>query len=336
VSKRTNLTVLTDTRVTQIVFAGKRATGVRSLRDGVMQDFHCKREIVLSAGAIMSPALLQLSGVGPGAHLRELGIPVVADLPGVGSNMREHRYGKLQWRLNRNLSQNAMYHGLGLVKTVLRYMLFKKGPLAQGAYQVGVFYKARPASPRADAELLMAPFSLRMDTNEFIIDDKPGITAICFALRPESQGSVMIQSPDAMQMPVIRPNYLTAAYDREVAIGAMRHARHIASLQPLAGLIETETLPGAAAQSDEHILSAFSRYGGSGYHAVGTCKMGRDDMAVVDSQLRVRGTEGLRVMDCSVAPFIISGNTNGPMMAMAWRAADLIIAASGDNWRSAA
>jgi len=324
---RTNLTVMTDTRVHRIVFAGRRAVGLEVVGPAGALQLDARREIILSAGALESPKLLQLSGIGDAAYLQDLGIPVVADRPVVGANLREHLLYMVQWRLRdwRSGSENREYGGLRLAANALRYALGKAGCLGSGTYPVGGFFRATPQATRADAQLLMAALSLDFAAGMARMEAFPGFQMFCYALRPESTGLLRIVSPDAQVPPEIDPNYLAAPADQAVAIGSMKMLRRLAAAPALAALIDEETRPGLACQSDDQLLDAFRQGGQSGYHTCGTCRMGGDADSVVDPQLRVRGVEGLRVMDLSVTPTMISGNTNGPMMAMAWHAADLIL-----------
>ena len=326
VRRRPNLTVMTDTRVHRIVFEGRRATGIEVRGPAGPQRIDARREVILSAGALESPKLLQLSGIGDGAHLHGLGIPVVADRPTVGTNLREHLLYMMQWRLKDwRGSENREYSGLRLGGHALRYALGKTGCLGRGTYPVGGFFRAMSGARRPDAQLMMAPLSLDFAAGMAKMEPFPGLQMFAYGLRPQSQGRLRIVSSDAEVPPEIDPNYLSAADDRAVAIASMRLMRRIASAPALAQLIQEETRPGRGCKSDADMLDAFRHGGQSGYHTCGTCRMGGDADSVVDPQLRVRGVEGLRVMDLSVTPTMISGNTNGPMMAMAWHAADLIL-----------
>jgi len=324
---RANLTVMTDTRVQRIVFVDRRAVGIEVVGPFGALRLDARREIVLSAGALESPKLLQLSGIGDAAHLHDLGIPVVADRPAVGANLREHLLYMVQWRLRdwHSGSENREYAGPRLAANAVRYMVGKTGCLGRGTYPVGGFFRATSQATRPDAQLLMAALSLDVAAGMTRMEPFPGFQMFCYALRPESTGTLRIVSPDAQVPPEIDPNYLAAPTDQAVAIGSMKMLRRLATAPALAALIAEETRPGPACQSDADLLDAFRQGGQSGYHACGTCRMGGDPASVVDPQLRVRGVEALRVMDLSVTPTMISGNTNGPMMAMAWHAADLIL-----------
>lgn len=324
--QRPNLTVVTGAQATRVLFDGSRAVGVQALCGGVLQRFMARREIILCAGALESPRLLQLSGVGDGAHLQSLGLPVVAHNPGVGRNMREHLLYMAQWRLRhwRN-SDNREYAGWRLAVNALKYALAKGGVLGVGSYPVGGFYKTRPDAERADAQLMMCPLTLDFARGGMTMEPFPGMQLFSYGLRPRSQGHVRIVAPDPGQPAEVDPNYLADPEDQRIAIDSLRFMRRLSAQPALAALIADETRPGPAVQSDDALLDAFRTGGQSGYHACGTCRMGEDMDSVVDARLRVRGVRGLRVMDLSVTPTMLSGNTNGPVMAMAWRAAGLIL-----------
>ncbi len=322
---RKNLTVITDTLVQRVRFEGMRAVGVECVRGESTSSHRARREVILSAGALQSPKLLQLSGIGPAEHLRSLGIEVRLDSPDVGSNMREHRLLFVQHELTGGRSLNGQFAGLPLMWNAMRYMLTRGGIMATASYDVGGFIRTRTDLDRPDAQLMMAPYSLDFSGSSYEFESFPGVQVFSYVLRPESQGSVMARSANPADMPVIRPNYLAAGADRRSSIGAMRFMRKWLSQAPLAPFLGEETTPGAHIESDDEILDAFARLGQSGYHACGTCRMGTDSRAVLDERLRVRGVSGLRVVDLSFFPTMVSGNTNGPMMALAWRAADLIL-----------
>ena len=325
VRRRSNLVVATDTVVEKILFDGKRAYGVLTKREGVAAEYR-GREIILSAGALQSPKILQLSGIGPADLLRQHGIEVIADSPGCGMNMREHRLLMIQHRVKDvALSYNNAFAGPRLIGNMLRYYLFKSGVMAMGSYDVGGFAKTRPELDRPDIQLMFAPYSLDFAAQEFRFESFPGMQFFGYVLRPESQGHVLIRSADPNEPASIKPNYLTAEYDRRTSIDMFRYMRSLLSQQALQPFVAEETTPGAAVQSDDEIVDAFARFGQSGYHACGTCKMGLDVMSVVDERLRVRGVNGLRVVDISIMPTVTSGNTNAPAMAIGARAADLII-----------
>ncbi len=330
---RPNLTIVTDTDVRRILFDGTRAIGVEAERGGTVVRYDAAREVILSAGTIGSPMLLQRSGVGPAAHLRSLGVPVVADRAAVGGNMREHLVFTVQYRLAGDYSQNKQYSGWRVLMHGARYMMFHSGLLANGPYDVTAFVRTRPGLDRPDAQLVTGPMSMDMAAWEGFskgikLEDEPGAQILGYPLRPQSEGSVMISSADPAAPPVIVHNYLSHPGDREMAIGTVRYMRRLFDQPAIRPYIKAEMLPGADVSSDDDILAAYNRMSGPAYHALGTCRMGTDADSVVDPELRVRGVSGLRVVDISVLPTQISGNTNGPAMATAWRASEFILAAA--------
>lgn len=323
--KRSNLHIRTGVLVNKVIFEGTRAVGVDCLENSAPATFRVngKGTVILSAGTIHSPKLLQLSGIGPAEHLRSLGIPVVHNSPGVGANLREHLLYGFQYRLMQALSHNPDLRGLGLWLTKLKYALTHGGIMGNAVFEVGAFVKSEPGLERADVQLHMSPVSRNVDDG--LPEEEPGINCAGYDMRPESQGSIMIQSTDPAQPPTIRPNYLATDRDRRVSIGFFRYVRKLLKQPALVPYIREETAPGNAVQSDDEILDALKQGGRPGWHAVGTCKIGEDDMAVVDPHLRVRGIEGLRVMDCSVFPAMVSANTNAPVIGMSWHGAEIIL-----------
>lgn len=321
---RQNLKIFTGALADRIVFGGRRAVGVEILRGGRRETVAAKREVIVSGGALSSPALLQRSGLGPAARLRELEIDVVADLP-VGQGLTEHRAILLQWKLRPDApSLNASFAGMRLLGITAQYFLKRTGPMAMGAYEIGAWLKTRPELPRPDIQFLVAGFSFDLPSGRKKLEAFPGMHICAYPMRPTSQGELFIRSKDPNESPLLKPNYLSTEHDRRTAIDLVKVARRYVDQAPLRDLVEAETYPGPGCVSDADVLDAYARYGTCGYHAVGTCRMGRDEASVVDPELRVRGVEGLRVMDTSVMPAIPSGNTNGPTMAMAWRAAEII------------
>jgi choline dehydrogenase len=323
VRNRRNLRVLTDTVVHRVLFDGNRATGVEVASGSETRAYEAQ-EVILCAGAINSPKLLQLSGIGPAEHLRSLGLPVLIDNPGVGSNMREHKVQTLQVRLRKPYSHNVHLRGMRLGLNAIRYMLLRSGPLAS-TYDITAFVRTSRDLPRPDAQLTFWSLSLERNAAEMRLESSPGMLIMGYPLRTESQGSVLIRSADPAAPPILRTNFLESVYDRKVIVGMFHAMRQFLEQQPLRDLIDRETYPGPGVQSDEQIIEA-CRQDDTCMHAVGTCRMGTNAGAVVDPDLRVRGVESLRVVDCSVMPTQVSGNTNGPVMALAWRAAERILA----------
>jgi choline dehydrogenase len=325
--KRPNFTVLTEATVDRVVFTGKRATGVEILRDGRRETIAASGEVIVCGGAMASPGILERSGVGDAARLEALGIPLVHHLPEVGEGLIEHRGLIMQWKLNRDVSQNKSFHGWRLLVSTLRYYLTRGGPMSAAAYEIGGWFRTRPGLNRPDAQVLVAPFSFDFDKQRQDVERHPGMSVVVYSLRPTSRGRIHIATRDADAAATFRPNYRANEADRQSMIGAVRVMREYASQPPLAALIAGETMPGPTYATDAEILDAYDRFGTCGYHSVGSCRMGKDPDSVVDPQLRVRGVDGLRVMDTSIMPAIPAGNTQGPTMAMAWRAADLILGA---------
>ena len=330
--RRPNLHVVTGAFVEKVMFEGWRTSGVRVRAGGRTRVVRTRGEVILSAGALVSPMILQRSGVGPAAHLAGLGTPVVKDAPSVGRRLLEHRLLMMEYALLKPQSQNAEFRGWRLYRNAARYALARSGPLAAGSYEVAAFARTAAHEPLPDAEILIAPYSLGVNSRgEVATGAGHGVHLFGYPLRSRSEGSVMVSSADPDAPPVIRPNYLSHPYDQAVTVRMFRYIRRWMRQPALAGLIGEETSPGVSLQNDDEIVAAFRSRGQSGYHACGTCRMGRDDAAVVDAELRVRGVDGLRVVDGSVMPTMVSCNTNGPIIAMAWRAADLILQRFGEG-----
>ena len=337
---RQNLHIRTNSRVRKIVFEGTRAIGVECLHDGRPQVLKARREVILCAGGLESPRLLQLSGIGDANHLSSLGITVVRNTPAVGRNMREHLIYTMQFRLTGPYSQNKEYSGWRLAKNALKYGLTKKGLFANGPYDVTGFIRADPKAERPDATFVAAPFTMDLAKWEGFekgvpMEQQPGLSILGYVLRPESQGQLSISSADPDAKPKITHNHLTNEYDRRIAVNVARYIRNIVKQPAISPYIQAEILPGARYQTDEQLLETYSLMGGSGYHAAGTCRMGADADSVVDARLRVRGCEALRVLDLSVFPTLVSGATNIPVMAAATHGAELIIQDQRRNFYAA-
>jgi choline dehydrogenase len=294
-------------------FEGRRAIGVE-LKDG--EFVAAQREVILAAGAIGSPQLLQLSGVGPGALLREHGIAVLHDSPGVGENLHDHLQIRMQYKVHDVRTLNGLANSAwGKAAMGLEYLLFRTGPLTMPPSQAGAFAKSDPSRPTPNIEWHVQPLSL--DKFGDPLHPFPAITPSVCNLRPSSRGWVRIKSPDPAAYPEIKLNYLSTDDDRKVAVDGMRFTRRIMAARALAKYRPEEFRPGPAARTDEQLERAAGELGTTIFHPVGTCKMGSDPRAVVDDRLRVRGVEGLRVIDASVMPRITSGNTNAPTYAIA-------------------
>ena len=321
---RRNLTVLTNTVVDKVVFEGKRAVGVSVLRDGARDTVRAKREVILCGGAMSTPGVLERSGIGDPARLQGLGVELVHANPAVGENLIEHRSLVMQWKLSKPYSLNQEYSGWRLFRSTIQYYLTGDGPMSSAAFEIGAWFKTRPGQNRPDAQLLIAPYSFDYDKNRTELEKTPGMAGVIYPLRPSSLGRIHINTLDPNAPPVLEPNYRSTDEDRAIMVNSVRVMREYAAQSPLKEFVEVETMPGPKAQTDDEIIAAYDTYGTCGYHAIGSCRMGKDPGSVVDPELRVRGVEGLRIMDTSIMPTIPSGNTNGPTMAMAWRAAEII------------
>lgn len=327
VRSRKNLTVLTDFTVDRLVFDGPRATAVSGRRGG--EDTLIEgREIIVSAGVLNSPLLLQRSGIGPGPLLQRLGIPVVADRREVGRNLRDHRgTAGVQLRVSGD-SLNRAFSGVNLAINVIRQQVFGTGPLADSAFEAGAFFRTRPDLDRPDGQLFMGAFSVdgSKSFTETVLERDHGMMIGGYHMRPYSAGFIELTSLDPFSKPLIEANVLGDPRDHEPALGVFKFARRFGATKALQAYGATETVPGIDFANDDEILDYIRRTSEPGIHATGTCRMGVDDEAVLDGRLRVKGVEGLRVVDCSAMPTQVSGNTNGPAMAFAYHAANLILA----------
>jgi choline dehydrogenase-like flavoprotein len=325
---RRNLKVITHAHAQRIRVetreATRRATGVElrspQTGEGVVE---ARREVLLSAGAIGSPQILQLSGIGPAALLRQFGVQVNCDLPGVGENLHDHLQIRMVYQVNNVLTLNQRAGTLrGKAAMGLEYLLFKTGPLTMPPSQLGAFARSDASQRSANIEWHVQPLSL--DKFGEPLHPFPAITPSVCNLRPISRGYVRIKSPDPQAHPAIKLNYLSAEEDRKVALDSMRFTRRIMAAKALAKYEPKELMPGSGIESDAELRRAAGDLGTTIFHPVGTCKMGHDDLAVVDDRLRVRGVLGLRVVDASVMPRITSGNTNAPTVMIAEKAAEMI------------
>jgi choline dehydrogenase len=326
--KRANLAVETGAHATRVLFEGTRAVGVRYRQGGMEKEARAAKEVILSAGALQSPQLLQLSGVGPADLLQSLGIPVVRDLPGVGENLRDHLQLRLLYKCTKPITTNddlaSWWRSLGIG---LKWLLWRKGPLAIGINQGGLFARALKESKTPDVQFHFATLSAELAGAK--PHPWPGFTMSVCQLRPESRGAVRIRSLDPFEPPSMQPNYLSTEGDRRCALAGIKLARALAATGALRPYIAEEYRPGAQAQGDDELLAFAREYGATIFHPSGTCKMGNDPLAVVDARLRVRGVQGLRVVDCSVMPDLTSGNTHAPVVMIAEKASELILQDGG-------
>ncbi|WP_068088951.1 GMC family oxidoreductase [Novosphingobium rosa] len=323
---RPNLEIVTGFEAERVLFEGQRAVGVTGLRGGAEAIFRTQGEIILSAGALNSPAILQRSGVGDPQRLAALGIPIVAQNRHVGEHLLEHRALMLNYDLAEKLGENHQYRGGRLVLNGLRYLFTRSGPMAAPPYPVAGFFRSRPGLSRPDAEIIFAPYVARMLETGPETETSPSFQVFSFPARSRSQGSVRIRSRDMAVMPAIQPNYLADPYDQEVTISCYRFTVEWMRQPEMARLIAKERDLVTDIVSDEDILRAYREKGSSTFHSCGTCRMGDGPDTVLDSRLRVRGVQGLRVADASVMPTMPSCNINGPVMAVGWRAGDIVLA----------
>ena len=323
---RPNLTVMTGAAVERLILTGKRVTGVEVWVDGASKRIEVRREVVLSAGAIHSPHILELSGIGRGAVMQRVGIPVLHELPGVGENLQDHLQSRSQYRSAVPTLNDEVNNLFRKMLIGVEYILFRRGPMSMGASQAYIFARTSPAMDTPDVQFHIQPLS----------SDKPGeglhrysaFTASVCQLRPESRGRLEPRSPDPRQAPAIHPNYLATHTDQRTIVEGMKLARRLAATKSLSPFIVEELDPGPKVRTDEELLVHARNTATTIYHPAGTCKMGVDPMAVVDPALRVHGIEGLRVADASIMPTLVSGNTNAPTIMIGEKASDLILASA--------
>jgi choline dehydrogenase len=337
-AKRPNLRVETDAHASAILFEGARAgvdgargtvdgaraVGIRYEQHGATHEVRAAKEVILAAGSLRSPQLLQLSGIGPAALLQAHGIPLVKELPGVGANLQDHLQLRLIYKCTKPITTNDQLASLyGQMKIGLKWLLFRKGPLAIGINQGGLFTRALPESQTPDIQFHFATLSAEMAGAK--PHDFSGFTMSVCQLRPESRGTLAIKSRDPKEPAAMQPNYLSAEIDRRTAVAGMKVARALAAAPAMRPYVLEEYKPGPATRTDEELLEFARNNGATIFHPVGTCKMGSDALAVVDERLRVHGVAGLRVVDCSIMPTLTSGNTNLPVIMIAEKAAVMIL-----------
>ena len=326
--KRPNLTVRTHAQATEIVLDGKRAVGVRyhkGGRNGRPMEVRASKEVILCGGTVNSPQLLQVSGIGPAPLLQSLGIAVKHALPGVGENLRDHYAPRFVARVKNATSINEKAHGLRLVGEVLKYAATRKGILALNPTLIYVFWKSDERVDNYDLQLTFTPASYKEGVQS-TLDDFPGMTIASWQQRPDSIGYVRARSADPFEAPAIQPNYLAAESDRRVLLAGMKLARRLLGSQALSKYYDREEFPGPDKQSDDDLLTAAKQRGTTTFHLMGSCRMApdTDPTAVVDDQLRVRGLEGLRVVDASIMPTMPSANLNASVLMIAEKASDMI------------
>jgi choline dehydrogenase len=325
--KRPNLRLVTHALTQSLIIEGKRVAGVRYLRDGALHEARAEGEVLLAAGSINSPKLLELSGVGRPEVLQGIGVDVVHESTGVGENLQDHLQIRTVYKVSGAKTLNTMFNSyFGKASIALQYAMIQSGPMSMAPSQFGMFTKSDPSRATPDLEYHVQPLSTdRLGDPLHVF---PAITMSVCNLRPDSTGSVHAVSPEPDKQPEIRLNYLSAQSDRDVAVTSLRQARQIMTAKALARYQPEEILPGPAHQTDEELITQAGSIGTTIFHPVGTCRMGQDERAVVGHDLRVHGLDGLRVIDASVMPKIVSGNTASPVVMIAEKAADIIRASS--------
>jgi len=321
---RRNLDILTDAHVTRVLFENGRASGVAFRQHGVERIIRARQGIILSAGALQSPQILMLSGIGPGAHLQTMGLRVLVDRPAVGQDLQDHLQVRAIYKASKPITTNDALHTIwGRTRLGLEWILTRSGPLAIGINQAGLFTRVLPESTTPDVQFHIATLSADMAGGK--VHPFSGFTLSVCQLRPESRGFVKLASPDPLAPPSILPNYLATETDRRCVVAGLAFARKLARTSPLADLVAEEFLPGPNAKNASDLLAFARAKGATIFHPAGTCRMGSDGDAVVDPRLRLRGLDRLWVVDCSVMPRLVSGNTNVPAIMIAEKAADIIL-----------
>jgi len=326
IRKRQNLQIATGALTEALVLEGKRCTGVRYSAAGTVHQARAAREVIVSAGSINSPQLLELSGIGQPERLQDLGIDVCHALPGVGENLRDHYAPRTRWGIGaKGITFNDRGRGLGLAGQALRYAFSKPSMLAMVGAPIRAFVRSREGLEAPDVLLGWVPMLTEPGPKGPRISRQSGVTCYAHPMRPESKGHIHIASADPRRPPAINFNFLSSPIDAELTVRAVRIARAIMSAPALAPMQVTEIAPGVSQISDGDILEWVKRVAETTYHPVGTCKMGSDALAVVDAQLRVHGIQGLRVADASIMPTLTSGNTNAPSIMIGEKAADMVL-----------
>jgi len=319
---RPNLRVVTGAMMERITFDGRRATGVDFRQDGRFGIALAEREVILCGGAVNSPQLLMLSGIGPQEHLAGFGLPVVHHLPGVGQSLQDHYSAPVKLKSRLPVTVNdVMLSNARKLKAGLEYYMFHRGPLAMISSPAALFARTRPELASPDIKISMSPFSA--ERPEDGLHRFSGFTSIAYQLRPESRGEIKLKSPDPFDAPAVHPNYLATETDQRTIVAGLKLCRQILANPHMQHFIASEFQPGPEVQSDEQLLDYARRRGGTVYHPTSTCRMGSDPLAVVDAELRVRGIDGLRVADASIMPTVVSGNTNAATIMIGEKLADM-------------
>jgi choline dehydrogenase len=323
VRNRSTLQVLTGAHTQKVLFDGKRAVGVAFRQDGGNRSVRARKEVILCGGAIGSPQILMLSGVGPQDHLAEFGIPEVHHSPGVGQNLQDHYSAPIKLKCPFPITLNdVMRSNFKKLKAVLDYFMFRRGPLTVITGDAALFARTRPELATPDIKLSIATFSANRPQDG--LHPWSGFTVIAYQLRPESRGEIRLKSANPAEAPAMRPNYLSTLTDQRTIVDGLKLGRGLLASSHIRNYIESEYVPGPNIATDEQLLTYARENGGTVFHPTSTCKMGSDTMAVVDAELRVRGIDGLRVVDASVMPTVVSGNTNAATIMIAEKASDMI------------
>ncbi|MCA0245454.1 MAG: GMC family oxidoreductase N-terminal domain-containing protein [Proteobacteria bacterium] len=326
---RANLTIDQGAMAESLILEGKRCVGVRYSVGGVAREARVTREVIVSGGSINSPKLLELSGIGQADRLRALGIAPTHELRGVGENLRDHYSPRMKFAITgKNLTFNDNARGWRLAREALKYALFREGFLASTSVPIRLYFRTRVGLETPDATISIAPFLYEMVGHERRVSKRKGITMNVNVLRSESTGSIHIKSADPAEPPAIHFNFLSTDHDRRGVLAVLRKGRELMSTSPLKEVTGEEIAPGAHLQKDDELLDWVRKNAETTYHPVGTCKMGTDPMAVVDSELRVHGMTGLRVADASIMPTLTSGNTNAPTIMIGEKCAGMVLAAA--------
>ena len=321
--RRPNLRVITRALTEKVLFDGKRAVGIAFRENGMPKTIRARKEVVLSGGAIGSPHILMLSGVGPAAQLAAKGVDIVHDLPGVGQCLQDHYSAAVKLRCKEKITFNdVMMNPLKQLAVGVRYMIFRDGPLTMAAGPCALFARTRPELATPDVKISISPFS--SDNPAAGLHKFSAFTVIVYQLRPDSRGEIRLKSLDAAASPSIVPNYLSDPNDRRTVVDGLKLIRRILGTPHFDRYIDSEFRPGADVRTDDELLDYARQFGSTVFHPTSTCRMGNDAMAVVDPELRVRGLEGLRVVDASIMPTVASGNTNAGTIMIAEKASDMI------------
>ncbi|MEQ1775314.1 MAG: GMC oxidoreductase, partial [Burkholderiales bacterium] len=336
--RRANLKVETGALTQRVLLEGRRATGLVYRKNGEEITVRARREVLLCAGSVQSPQLLELSGIGNGEVLKRAGVTATHHLPGVGENLRDHLHVRLGFETKLNITLNTILRNpLLKAKLGARWLFLGRGLMSTSSATTMAIARSNPDLPRPDIKMQLHQLSMasshyggregaRSIAERMGLDPYPGFSIGCYCLRPESQGSVHIRSPEAGEPPEIRANYLAAEHDVRTIVAALRMIRKLAAQPALAQHIVRETRPGPLAASDDALLDHARATGQTSYHPIGTCRMGSDERAVVDAQLRVHGIAGLRVCDASIMPTMVASNTNAPSIMIGEKASDLVLA----------